>query len=343
MLQQGIIQPSSSAFSSLVLLVKKQDGSWRFCMDYQALNAKTVRDMFSILVVDELRGARFFTKLDLQSSYHQVRMVADDVEKTAFRTHHGHFEFLVMLFGLTNALATFQALMNEVLKDFTRSFVLVFFDAILVYSHSWSEHLQHVRAILQRLRDNQLAVKRSKCSFDEMVVAYLGHVISAQGVTMDAEKVEAVEAWSPPWTVRGFLSLTSYYHKFNRSYGNITTPMTQLLKEAFSWTSTVAAAFNALKITLTTAPVLQLPDFTKPFMMDCDASSSGFGAVLHQGSDPIAFFSRAGMARDQLQVIPEPTRPRINSCLLFIIVSVYIAGLQESYSALRAHTSLTTQ
>jgi hypothetical protein len=202
MLAQGLIRHSTSPFSAPVLLVRKKDGTWRFCVDYRALNAKTVKDKFPIPVVeellDELSGACYFTKLDLRSGYHQVHMHPDDVAKTAFHTHHSHFEFMVMAFGLTNAPPMFQALMNGVPHDYLRRFVLVFFDDILIYSSSWSEHLQHVRVVLTTLRQHQLAVKQSKCVFGSQSVAYLEHVISVGGVSMDPAKVQAVQAWPMP-------------------------------------------------------------------------------------------------------------------------------------------------
>jgi hypothetical protein len=245
-------------------------------------------------LLDELHGARFFTKLDLKSGYHQVCVHQDDIEKTAFRTHHGHFKFLVMPFGLSNAPSTFQALMNLVLQPFLRRCILVFFDDILVYSSSWTEHLQHLRVVLEVLRAHDLHVKQSKCSFATETVAYLGHVISADGVAMD--HMRAVSSWPQPRSargLRGFLGLAGYYRRFIKDFGTIAGPLTQLLKkDAFLWSDVTSVSFDALKQALTAAPVLHLPYFTKDFVVDCHASGLGFGAVLHQGDGPIAYFSR---------------------------------------------------
>ncbi|WVZ48794.1 LOW QUALITY PROTEIN: hypothetical protein U9M48_000203 [Paspalum notatum var. saurae] len=299
LLDKGLIQPSNSPFSSPMLLVKKKDGSWWPVVDYRHLNALTIRGKFPIPVfdelMDELSGATWFSSLDLNSGFHQIRLRPGEEPKTAFQTHFGHFEYRVMSFGLCGAPGTFQGAMNATLHPLLRKCVLVFFDDIL--SKSLDDHIRHLKQVFQLLSQDQWKVKLSKCSFAQRQISYLGHVISSEGVSTDSSKVDAVTSWPTPTNVkelRSFLGLTGYYRKFVRHFAIIARPLTDLLKKhaLFVWSSEHQSSFDALKQALSSAPVLAMLDFSHPFCIETDACTNGVGAVLLQGGHPLAYISK---------------------------------------------------
>ncbi|CAJ2662068.1 unnamed protein product [Trifolium pratense] len=301
LLDKGFIRASTSPWGAPVLFVKKKDGSMRLCVDYRQLNKVTIKNKYPLPRIDELfdqlQGAQCFSKIDLRSGYHQLKIKREDIPKTAFRTRYGHYEFLVMSFGLTNAPAAFMDLMNRIFKPFLDQFVIVFIDDILIYSKSKEEHEQHLRLVLQTLRENQLYAKFSKCEFWLDNVTFLGHVVSKNGISVDPSKVEAVQNWPRPTTVkeiRSFLGLAGYYRRFVKDFSKLAFPLTRLTqkKVEFQWTDACEESFQKLKQYLTSAPVLALPTSGGGYAVYCDASRVGLGCVLMQHGKVIAYASR---------------------------------------------------
>ncbi|OMO91869.1 reverse transcriptase [Corchorus capsularis] len=301
LLDKKFIHPSVSPWGAPVLFVKNKDGSLRLCIDYRELNKVTVKNKYPLPRIDDLfdqlQGSQVFSKIDLRSGYHQLKIKADDVPKTTFRTRYAHYEFLVMPFGLTNAPAAFMDLMNRIFKQYLDQFVVVFIDDILIYSKSDEEHENHLRIVLQTLRDKQLFAKFSKCEFWMRSVAFLGHVISKDGISVDPKKIEAVVNWPRPTNVtevRSFMGLAGYYRRFVEGFSRIAVPLTRLTQKRanFDWTEECEQSFQELKNRLVSAPVLTLPTDGGKFTIYSDASRKGLGCVLMQDGRVIAYASR---------------------------------------------------
>ena len=301
LLSKGFIRPSISPWGAPVLFVKKKYGSLRLCIDYRQLNRVTIRNQYPLPRIDELfdqlQGSRVYSKIDLRSGYHQLRVQESDVPKTAFRTRYRHYEFLVMPFGLTNAPAAFMDLMNRVFQSYLDRFIIIFIDDILVYSGSLEEHSEHLRIVLQTLRERKLYAKLSKCQFWLDRVAFLGHVISAKGVSVDSQKIEAVVNWKPPKNVpevRSFLGLAGYYRKFVEGFSKIAAPLIKLTRKnvKYYWVDACQQSFEELKGRLTSALVLALPNGRDGFVVYSDASRQDLGCVLMQNDRVIAYASR---------------------------------------------------
>jgi hypothetical protein len=302
LLDKGFIRPSTSPWGCPALFMKKKDESLRLCVDYRPLNAVTIKNKYPLpridVLFDQLVGAQVFSKIDLRSGYHHIKIRASYIPKIAFSTRYGLYEYLVMSFGLTNAPTYFMYLMNSVFMLELAKFVVVFIDDILVYSKNEAEHTKHLHTVLQRLRDHQLYAKLSKCDFWLKEIKFLGHTISQEGVSVDPKKVQEVMDWKPPTTmrqIRSFLGLAGYYRRFIPDFSRIAKPMTQLLKKGvkFEWSQKCEDAFHTLRQHLTTAPVLAQPDNTRPFEVYCDASGTGLGCVLMQDNRVIVYASRA--------------------------------------------------
>ncbi|GJZ10694.1 putative reverse transcriptase domain-containing protein [Tanacetum coccineum] len=235
---KGFIRPSSSPWGAPVLFVKKKDGSFRMCIDYQELNKLTVKNRYPLSRIDDLfdklQGSSVSSKIDLRSGYHQLRVHEGDIPKTAFRTRYGHYEFQVMPFGLTNAPAEFMDLMNRVCKPYLDKFVIVYIDDILIYSKNKEEHEEYLKLILELLKKEELYAKFSKCEFWIPKVQFLGHVIDSQSIHVDPAKIESIKDWASPKTpteIRQFLGLVGYYRRFIEGFLKVAKPMTKLTQK----------------------------------------------------------------------------------------------------------------
>ncbi|GJP76686.1 hypothetical protein CLOP_g7129 [Closterium sp. NIES-67] len=305
LLAKGLIRPSTSPYGAPVLFTPKPDGSLRMCIDYRALNKQTIKNKYPIPriddLLDQLRGATVFSKLDLRSGYWHIRMADDSVHKTAFRTRYGSYEYLGMPFGLTNAPATFQAEMNHTLRPLLDECVVVYLDDILIYSRNMQQYVEHLRRVFEILRRERFYVKLSKSNFALEKVQFLGHIVSVQGVHVDPKKIEAVRTWKTPENVKElqqFLGFANYYNRFVPQYAKIAAPLTNLQKKntPYKWELQHQEAVEQLKQALTSAPVLILPDPERDYVIEADASDQAVGAVLMQdqgnGLQPIANLSK---------------------------------------------------
>ena len=352
-LRKGFIRPSSSPAGAPILFAKNKNGSLRLCVDYRGLNAITIKNRYPLPLIPELldrfRQAKYFTKLDLRGAYNLVRIAHGEEWKTAFRTRYGHFEYLVMPFGLANAPASFQGLINDTLRPFLDRFATAYLDDIMIYSNTLEEHKDHVRQVLARLRSKNLFVKLEKCQFHTDTTDFLGFIISPKGISMDPKKVEAITSWPIPTCqkdVMSFLGFANFYRRFVRSFSRIAIPLTALLKKTssrFAWTDSAQQAFDTLKLAFTSAPILAHFDPSLPCIVEPDASDFACGGVLSQKDTsglvrPIAFLSRKFAPAEINYEIHDKEMLAIIICLKEW--RAYLEGAQHTISILTDHKNL---
>jgi transposase InsO family protein len=349
---KGFIRESKSPAGYPVFYVPKPDGGLRLCVDYRHLNEITVKNAYTLPLIQELRdrlqGAMWFTKFDIPAAFHRIRIKKGDEWKTAFRTHFGHYEYVVMPFGLTNAPATFQSYINNVLREYIDVFVCVYIDDILIYSRTIEEHVEHVRKVLHALKKYNLRLKPSKSEFHKQRVTFVGCVVTPDGLEVDPDKIAKVQEWPVPTSVKevqSFHGFANYYRQFIRGFSKVAAPLTSLMSKSkeFIWTNEHQKAFDELKQLLMTTPVLALFDPDKPCTVETDASKYALGAVLSQpGKDgklrPVAFHAR--------KFIDAETRyPTGDQELLAIVDALkhwryYLEGAKHPFTVFTDHANL---
>src|ERR1700726_702205 len=328
-LRKGFIRASQSPSAAPILFVKKVDGELRLCIDYRGLNKITVKNRYPLPLINELfdrlRNARYFSKCDMRDGYHRLRMASGEEWKTAFRTRYGLYEYTVMPFGLCNAPGTFQYYVNDIFHDYMDDFMAGYLDDLLIFSATLKEHKVHVRKVLQRLKEHQLYLKPSKCEFHKTRISFLGYIISAEGIAMDPEKVSAVTSWPAPRStldIQTFLGLANFYRQFIKDFSKTIAPITKLLQKnvQFHWNAAADKAFKTLKKAFTTAPILKHFDYSRPAVVEADASDFAQGGVLSQRGDdgvlhPVAFHSRKFNPAEQNYEIYDKEMLAIVDCL----------------------------
>jgi RNase H-like domain found in reverse transcriptase/Reverse transcriptase (RNA-dependent DNA polymerase)/Integrase zinc binding domain/Chromo (CHRromatin Organisation MOdifier) domain/Retroviral aspartyl protease len=352
-LRKGYIRPSTSPVGYPILFVPKKNGKLRLCVDYRHLNDNTIKNRYPLPLIPELRdrlhGANWFTALDLKGAYNLIRIKEGEEWKTAFRTRYGLYEYLVMPFGLTNAPASFQTMINSVLKDYLDDFVIVYLDDILIFSKTIEEHKEHVHQVLRKLREAKLLVEPAKSEFHTQRVKYLGYIIEPGKIGMDPDKIKAIKEWPEPKNVtdvRAFQGYVNFYRQFIKGYGDIARPLTDMTRKdtPFNWDDKPREAFEELKSRVTSEPILMMPDPSKPFEAETDASDGALGGQLGQRDDegrlhPVAFFSKKLSG-------PELNYPIHDKELMAIIEAFkewkhYLSGTTHQVKVYTDHKNLT--
>ncbi|KAH7556815.1 reverse transcriptase [Bipolaris maydis] len=354
-LKKGFIRPGSGPMASPILFVKKPNGKWRLCVDFRRLNSVTRKNRYPLPLItelmDRLQGAKWFTKFDVREGFYRIRIKEGHEWMTAFKTKYGLFEYTVMPFGLTNAPATFQSVINNALHEYLGIFVTAYLDDVLVYSSGTrEEHVEHVKKVLRKLKEYKLYLQPGKCEFHTQETEFLGFIISTEGVKMNPKKIQTVQEWPKPNTVKdvqSFLGFANYYRKFIKDYSKITAPLTEITKKeiGFKWNQEHQEAFDRIKQIFLEAPVLEMYSPQRPTRVETDASDYALGAVLSQQCPdkkwrPVFYHSRKFSGAELNYDVHD--KELLGVVDAFEQWEVYLLGLPDTIEVFTDHQNLTS-